>query len=172
MLGSNWISSLLPATLITQADALLQGHKLEDAVKLADQQLKKIQGRVSVDQDEVRTPTHPPHSLLIPHPLLVLAQADELRYVYQRIGFQCLTETLFDDAGKHFFAGNLDPRVLISYYPELCGALFLTDDDVHVFAGVAEHMPPERSIDDISESCLARLRVPSPRIVVPRPAHS
>ena len=81
-----------------------------------------------------------------------IRQADELRYVYQRIGFQCLTETLFDDAGKHFYAGKLDPRVLISYYPELCGSLFNEDDEVDVFAGVEEYMPPESCIDDISES--------------------
>lgn len=53
VLGSNWINALLPSTLITQADALIQGHKLDDALTLADQQLKKFQGR-SVDQDEVR----------------------------------------------------------------------------------------------------------------------
>ncbi|THG94292.1 hypothetical protein EW026_g7148, partial [Hermanssonia centrifuga] len=76
-------------------------------------------------------------------------QADELRYVFQRIGFQCLTETLFDDAGKHFFSGSLDPRVLVSYYPELCGSLFESEEAVDVFSGVAEHMPPEASIDDI-----------------------
>lgn len=81
-------------------------------------------------------------------------QADELRYVYQRIGFQCLTETLFDDAGRHFFSGDLDPRVLISYYPELRGSMFKEEDNADVFAGVAEHMPPEDSIDSISESSL------------------
>jgi hypothetical protein len=74
-----------------------------------------------------------------------------LRYVYQRIGFQYLTETLFDDAGKHFFAGNLDPRILISYYPELRGNLFGPQDMVDMFAGVTEHMPPEDSIDEISQ---------------------
>ena len=58
VLGSNWINSLLPTTLITQADALIQGHRLEDAVTLADQRLKKFQGKVSVDQDEVRTLLH------------------------------------------------------------------------------------------------------------------
>ena len=55
VVGSNWINALLPSTLITQADALIQGHRLDDALTLADQQLKKFQGR-SVDQDEVRPP--------------------------------------------------------------------------------------------------------------------
>lgn len=79
-------------------------------------------------------------------------QAEELRYVYQRIGFQCFTETLFEDAGKHLFNGELDPRLLVSYYPELRGNLFTADDVMDVFAGVAEHMPQENSVDDISES--------------------
>lgn len=79
-------------------------------------------------------------------------QAEELRYLYQRIGFQCFTETLFEDAGKHLFNGELDPRLLVSYYPELRGSLFTADDVMDVFAGVAEHMPQENSVDDISQS--------------------
>lgn len=72
--------------------------------------------------------------------------------MYQRIGFQCFTETLFEDAGKHLFNGELDPRLLVSYFPELRGGLFTADDVMDVFAGVAEHMPQENSVDDISES--------------------
>ncbi|EKM58173.1 uncharacterized protein PHACADRAFT_252272 [Phanerochaete carnosa HHB-10118-sp] len=127
VLGSNSVHCLLPATLIAQADALLDRHRLEEAVDLADRHLKRLQARVAVGQEE----------------------ADELRYVYQRIGFQCLTETLFDDAGKHFFAGHLDPRVLVRYYPHLCGTLLGEEETVDVFAGVQEHMPREASIDDI-----------------------
>lgn len=82
---------------------------------------------------------------------LINFQADELRYVFQRIGFQCFTETLFEDAGKNLFDGELDPRVLVSYYPELRGSLFTPADCTDVFAGVAERMPTEYSVDDISE---------------------
>ncbi len=81
-------------------------------------------------------------------------QAEELCYVYQRIGFQCFTETLFDDAGKHLFNGELDPRLLISYYPDLRGSLFSPDDAIYAFSGIEEHMPTEVSVDDISESAL------------------
>lgn len=89
-------------------------------------------------------------------------QAEELRYVYQRIGFQCFTETLFEDAGKHLFNGELDPRLLVSYYPELRGSLFTADDVMDVFAGVAEHMPQEHSVDDISESLSHSLSIRPP----------
>ena len=53
IIGSNSIHSLLPATLIAQADALLERHRLEEAVDLADKQLKRLQARVSVSTEEV-----------------------------------------------------------------------------------------------------------------------
>jgi len=83
---------------------------------------------------------------------LKLFQVDEQAYVYQRIGFQCLLETRFEDAGFCLFQGELDPRILISYFPELRGALLDADPTVDVFSGIAECMPPYDSIDDISTS--------------------
>lgn len=53
VLGSNSVYSLLPATLIAQADALLERHRLEETVDLAERQLKKFQGRVTVSPEEV-----------------------------------------------------------------------------------------------------------------------
>ncbi|KAG7448550.1 uncharacterized protein BT62DRAFT_929636 [Guyanagaster necrorhizus] len=127
VLGEHAVHSLVPSTLISQAESLLDGHRISDAVDLADQQRKKLQSNISAGEDE----------------------AEELRYVYQRIGFQCFTETLFEDAGKNFFDGDLDPRLLISYYPDLHGSLYTSQDSIDVFAGVAEHMPIESSVDDI-----------------------
>ncbi|KIL67469.1 hypothetical protein M378DRAFT_191514 [Amanita muscaria Koide BX008] len=127
VLGSTSIQSLVPSTLITQVESLLDAHKIEDAVDLADQRRKKLQAEITVNVDEI----------------------EELHYVYQRIGFQCFTETLFEDAGKHLFDGDLDPRLLISYYPHLRGNLFSPDDAVDVFHGVADRMPTESSVEDI-----------------------
>ncbi|KAK7020572.1 hypothetical protein R3P38DRAFT_2970278 [Favolaschia claudopus] len=134
LLLGNSVKSLVPSTLISQAESLLDSHRIEEAVDLADQQRKKLQGNVIVDEDE----------------------AEELRYVYQRIGFQCFTETLFEDAGKNFYNGELDPTVLISYYPELRGSLFDPNDTTHVYAGVAERMPREASVDEIIVANLVR----------------
>ncbi|KAJ7111566.1 hypothetical protein C8R43DRAFT_1139107 [Mycena crocata] len=134
LLLGNSVQSLVPSTLISQAESLLDSHRIEEAVDLADQQRKKLQGNVTVDEDE----------------------ADELRYVYQRIGFQCFTETLFEDAGKNLFNGDLEPRVLVSYYPELRGSLFNANDTMDVYAGVAERMPLEASVDDIIVANLVR----------------
>ena len=84
----------------------------------------------------------------------MFVEIEELNYVYQRIGFQCFSETLFEDAGKSFFEGNLDPRLLVSYFPDLRGTLFTADDSINVYAGVAARMPSEASVDDISKCLL------------------
>lgn len=94
--------------------------------------------------------------------LLTKAQLDELNYVYQRIGFQCFSDTLFEEAGAAFFQGSLDPRLLISYYADLKGNLFTSSDSLNVYAGVAEHMPPDASVDDLSALHLPRPRAGSP----------
>ena len=83
---------------------------------------------------------------------LELIQVDELAYVYQKIGFECVLERRFEDAGFCLFQGELDPRILISYFPDLRGALLDTDSTLDVFSGIAECMPPYDSIDDISTS--------------------
>jgi vacuolar protein sorting-associated protein 3 len=69
--------------------------------------------------------------------------------VYQLLGFQQFRETLFEDAGNNLFNGQIDPRLLVSYFPHLRGGLFSNEDSVDVFSGVAERMPTEASIDEI-----------------------
>ncbi|KAI0252527.1 hypothetical protein BJV78DRAFT_1360837 [Lactifluus subvellereus] len=125
--GPSSVQSLLQVTPISQAEALLESHRTEDVIQLADKQRKKVQGKLVVDPDE----------------------ADELAYVYQRVGFQCLLETRFEDAGFCLFQGELDPRMLISYFPGLRGALLDTDPTLDIFSGIADCMPPYDSVDDI-----------------------
>ncbi|KAF8918725.1 hypothetical protein CPB85DRAFT_1373750 [Mucidula mucida] len=134
VLGEHAVHSLVPSTLISQAESLLESHRIQDAIDLADQQRKKIYSNLTVNQDEI----------------------EELQYVYQRIGFQCFSETLFEDAGNSFFEGNLDPRLLISYYPDLRGSLFTADDTLNVYAGVASRMPQDVSVDDLIVANLVR----------------
>lgn len=130
MLSSNSISALLPSTLISQAEALLESHRLEDAADLADQnQRKLLASRGGTDED----------------------LSEEVRYVYQRIGFRCLEETLFEDAGRHLLAGELDPRILVRYFPDLRGDLLKATPVIDMFAGVAEHLPKEDSIEEIGK---------------------
>ncbi|EIN08171.1 hypothetical protein PUNSTDRAFT_69089 [Punctularia strigosozonata HHB-11173 SS5] len=134
VIGANSIQSLLPASLISQVEALLQSHRVQEAAELADQQRRKLETKLAVAEDEL----------------------EELNYVYQRIGFQCFSETLFEDAGLHFSMGNMDPRILISYFPELRGGLFKAGDEVPMFSGVAEHIPLDASVDDLIAANLVR----------------
>lgn len=53
LLLGNSVQSLVPSTLISQAESLLDSHRIEEAVDLADQQRRKLQGNVTVDEDEV-----------------------------------------------------------------------------------------------------------------------
>ncbi|KAK2467972.1 hypothetical protein APHAL10511_000267 [Amanita phalloides] len=138
LLGSSSLHSLVPATLISQVDALLDSHRIDDAIELADQRRQVL--------------------FISPTP----SDADELKYVYQRIGFRCFAETRFDEAGEMFDKGDLDPRVLVGYYPLLRAASGSSsdrerdedvegeeEDGVQVFRGVAELMPDEDSIEDL-----------------------
>ena len=141
LLGSSSIQSLVPSSLISQVESLLDEYKYEEAIDLADQQLRKLQ-------------FHPSDTTLVQE------QVEELNYVYQRIGFQCFSETRFDDAGKLFANGNLDPRLLVSYYPGLRGRLFSSEDQVDVFQGVADKMPTEDSVEEIGESAFVSCFIP------------
>jgi len=164
ILGPNSIQSLLPVTPISQAEALLESHRIEDVILLADQQRKKVQGKLVADANEVCLSLA--HTSLF---YLKLLQVDELAYVYQKIGFQCLLETRFEDAGFCLFQGELDPRVLISYFPDLRGALLDADPALDVFSGIAECMPPHDSIDDISTFLVPRpFRHSSPPLAQPQ----
>ena len=138
LLGSSSIQSLVPSSLISQVESLLDSRRYEEAIDLADQQLRKLQLQLSDTTLEV----------------------EELNYVYQRIGFQCFAETRFDDAGKLFANGNLDPRLLVSYYPGLRGRLFSSEDQVDVFQGVADKMPTEDSVEEIGESAFVSCFIP------------
>jgi hypothetical protein len=63
ILGPNSIKSLLPVTPISQAEALLESHRIEDVILLADQQRKKVQGKLVADANEVYLSFWPPVSI-------------------------------------------------------------------------------------------------------------
>ena len=53
VLGCNSIQSLVPSTITSQLESLLESHRLEDAYNLADQRRKKLEESLEVDEDEV-----------------------------------------------------------------------------------------------------------------------
>lgn len=56
VLASDAVQALLPSTLISQADALLEAHRLEDVTDLAEQHWKRLQSTLNVDKHDVRCP--------------------------------------------------------------------------------------------------------------------
>ena len=55
-LAENSVQSLLSSTLVSQVEALLGSHRIQDAADLADQQRKKVEGNIRINEDEVREP--------------------------------------------------------------------------------------------------------------------
>jgi hypothetical protein len=55
--GPSSVQSLLPVTLTSQAETLLQNHQIKDVIELADKYRKKVQGKFVVDPDEVPVST-------------------------------------------------------------------------------------------------------------------
>ena len=53
VLGPDSIQSLVPSTLVSQLESLLESHRLEDAFNLADQRRKKLEESITIDEDEV-----------------------------------------------------------------------------------------------------------------------
>lgn len=65
VLGSNNVEALLPSTLLSQAESLLDAHRITEAAGLADQQRKKIEAKLEVDEEEVRLHITPSHNSFI-----------------------------------------------------------------------------------------------------------
>lgn len=53
VLGPNSIQSLVPSTIISQLESLLESHRLDDSYQLADQRRKKLEESLEPDEDEV-----------------------------------------------------------------------------------------------------------------------
>lgn len=65
VLGPNSVQSLVPSTLISQAESLLESHRLDDAYNLADQRRKKLEESITIDEDEVSALQFPSHRVKI-----------------------------------------------------------------------------------------------------------
>jgi hypothetical protein len=52
VLGPDSIQSLVPSTLVSQLESLLESHRLEDPFNLADQRRKKLEESITIDEDE------------------------------------------------------------------------------------------------------------------------
>ena len=64
------------------------------------------------------------------------------------------------NASNNLFVGSLDARALISYFTDLRGSLFNDTHALDIYAGVAENISPELSVDDMSESLFPSYPLP------------
>ncbi|KIK46201.1 hypothetical protein CY34DRAFT_9882 [Suillus luteus UH-Slu-Lm8-n1] len=123
--GKDTIHSLVQSTVIAQVESLLDNNQIEDAADLAN----NFASGQALDSDEAET----------------------LEYLHQTIAFTLFSQTRFVDAAPHFLAGALDPRILVSYFPELSRPLFTDGEEADMYDGIAKRMPIESSVDDLSE---------------------
>ncbi|KIO24147.1 hypothetical protein M407DRAFT_15469 [Tulasnella calospora MUT 4182] len=127
--GLRGMQSLLPSTLGSQIDSLLESNRVEDAVGLLNQAREKLEKSTGVR---------------------------EVLLIHQRIAFRYLFATGFDDAGKHFLLGKTDPRLLVRLFPELRGNMITTSEELSIFTGVADQARAFDSIDAIIMANLVR----------------
>lgn len=78
----------------------------------------------------------------------------ELDYIYQKSGLIYLGETLFDDAFGLLQKGRIDPRVLISMFPNVLQQSNITRS-VNLFRGVKDQLEQLGTLPDISKALLA-----------------
>lgn len=121
--GKDTIHSLVQSTVIAQVESLLDNNQIEDAADLAN----NFASGQALDSDEAET----------------------LEYLHQTIAFTLFSQTRFVDAAPHFLAGALDPRILVSYFPELSRPLFTDGEEADMYNGIAKRMPIEPSVDDL-----------------------
>lgn len=121
--GQDTIHSLVQSTVIAQVESLLDNNQIEDAADLAN----NFASGQALDSDEAET----------------------LEYLHQTIAFALFSQTRFVDAAPHFLAGALDPRILVSYFPELSRPLFTDGEEADMYDGIAKRMPIEASVDDL-----------------------
>lgn len=121
--GQHTIHSLVQSTVIAQVEALLENNRIEDAADLT----KTFASGQTLDSDEVET----------------------LEYIHQSIAFALFSQTRFVEAAPHFLAGALDPRVLVSYFPELSRPLLADGEEAEVYDGISKRMPIEANVDDL-----------------------
>lgn len=74
----------------------------------------------------------------------------ELDFIHQKSGLIYLEETLFEDAFALFLRGRIDPRVIISMFPDVLQQPDLIAN-VKLFGGVRELLSQRGTIQDISK---------------------
>ncbi|KAF9296432.1 transforming growth factor, beta receptor associated protein 1 [Linnemannia elongata] len=124
--GKDTVSALVTTPLVLHADNLLQQGHVEQALLLSE----KAKATIS---EENR------HRERLQF---------ELDFIQQKSGLIYLEETLFDDAFALFLRGRIDPRVIISMFPDVLQQPDLIAN-VKLFGGVRELLSQRGTLQDI-----------------------
>ncbi|EUC65528.1 transforming growth factor-beta receptor-associated protein, putative, partial [Rhizoctonia solani AG-3 Rhs1AP] len=130
--SNNAIQSLVPTTLLSQAESLLGAGREKDVIRLLDIVRKK-----TGDED----------------------QDVQVRYIYTQLGYTKLRETHFEEAGNYLFRAETDARALIRLFPDLCEELSEynnPEETMPVFKGLEETVRAAKSVEE-TDTVLARL---------------
>ncbi|CUA73702.1 O-methylsterigmatocystin oxidoreductase [Rhizoctonia solani] len=122
--SNNATQSLVPTTLLSQAESLLGAGRENDVIRLLDTVRKK-----TGDED----------------------QDVQLRYIYTQLGYAKLRETHFEEAGNYFFRAETDARALIRLFPDLCEGLpeyVDPEETMPVFKGLEETVRAAKSVEE------------------------
>ncbi|KAG0205351.1 hypothetical protein BGX33_007985 [Mortierella sp. NVP41] len=126
--GKDTVSALITTPLVLHADGLLQKGHVEEALLLSEKATATI-------SEENR------HRERLQF---------ELDFIHQKSGLIYLEETLFDDAFGLFLRGKIDPRAIISMFPDVLQQEDIIGD-VKLFRGVRELLSQRGTLQDISD---------------------
>lgn len=170
------LSSLIPTSLLVYAESLIEENRIEDAVAVAEEVRRgrmldiqtQAQGTSGFSSSSAPPLSH--HRLSTPNPPAVsntnahspTPEDIDTSYIFQLAALLCFARARFDDAGRYFLEGGMDPRIVVWYFEEVRGAMASRggeggtggrkedeEDEIDIFAGVAGRLPKEGSVDEI-----------------------
>ncbi|KAF9917492.1 hypothetical protein FBU30_000717, partial [Linnemannia zychae] len=131
--GKDTVSALITTPLVLHADNLLQNGRVEEALLLSEKATATI-------SEENR------HRERLQY---------ELDFINQKSGLIYLEETLFGDAFGLFLRGGIDPRAIISLFPDVLQQENILDD-VKLFQGIRDLLNQRGTLQDIINRTLER----------------
>lgn len=122
------ISALVTRTRLLEIDEKLNAGELQSAIS---------------DAERLSRETPPNYAVRLFH---------ELEYIHQKAGLIYFQRMLFDDAIDNFKKGNIDPRVLLSFFPDYESR----SSEVQVYAGLLSNIGNMEKVDAIIRTELLR----------------
>ncbi|KAF9105528.1 transforming growth factor, beta receptor associated protein 1 [Mortierella sp. AM989] len=131
--GKDSVSALVTTPLVLHADSLLQKGRVEEALLLSEKTTATMSSE-NLHRERLQI---------------------ELDYIYQKSGLIYLSETLFDDGFGLLQRGKLDPRALISMFPDVLQKPDLMSH-VSLFQGIHNQVVQLGTVPSIIEKTMSK----------------